>query len=826
MSLLRRVIALTLLSLLVLSSLPFQVARSADQVSYNPGPASVYHAPLSQMGLMAVAHSYRDVPSFLAQSGPLLGPSQPQSVDPGATRFINDSSYMPQSETTVAVDPSNPQRIVGGFNDARYFFCPYLRAADCPSGYTKSVSGFSTSTDGGASVSKSDDIPGIPVTETNLSSSTSGPGFLLSWGDPSVVAGTAGAFYYGSLAIDPDTGANGIMIAKSNANLWDPNFSCSTPLESPSTNSCWTTKLVYSNLTYQCVGDGLCGTTSFEDKDWLAVDLDTGSAFYGDVYIGWTHFFTEGTSGAYLAMCTPFLSCVMLSGGPAALASGADPYADFSTPAVGGDGTVYLAWCTFGTASTFGPVDCEVRSSSPGGTAFGAVHEIMSFMGIGTDLPGDSAIIGFATEQFRASSTLTFASDSSGATNSLYFAIPLCTSGNYYDFQDLVLFPSDNPGNCGTSAVIFAKSANRGVDWTTPVSISTPAVVVQPTITVDPATAAVVVAYYSSQFDAFDHRLDVIASISNDGGLTFSDTRVTPVSNEPNADPSLFDYVRAFGGAFVVPQYGDYMGAAAFGGKVWVLFTGNYAVEGGTLQSDPFLAVTGETSASLSLGSNSEDAAPGAEVTYEVGGLTPGVPFTLTVDWDGVGVNLASGTTNSSGGSAGNFTVPNIQSQVYVVVARDSGGITAASRLGVGQVSLSGVLASLSAIQSAVGDVSQSLNGLQSSISAQLSSVNSSLSSATSSRVASLDSALNTAVSDIESTISNSVSGPSAAITVVEGLLLVAIALLIVLILMSRSRAKKEALPPSKQQPPSPPETSPQTTPSEGTVPGPAGGSA
>src|SRR5207245_523305 len=99
--------------------------------------------------------------------------------------------------------------------------------------------------------------------------------------------------------------------------------------------------------------------------------------------------------------------------------------------------------------------------------------------------------------------------------------------------------------------------------------------------------------YYTTQYDNFNHRIDVVASISNNHGQTFHQSRVTSVSNEPNSDPNMYNYIvpNGLGGSFSVPQYGDYFEATARGGTLWVLFTANYAVEAGTFQADPFLAV-------------------------------------------------------------------------------------------------------------------------------------------------------------------------------------------------------------------------------------------
>ncbi|QQG49117.1 MAG: hypothetical protein HY247_02040 [archaeon] len=782
-------IAIALLFLVPLAP----AAGTPTGVSYNPGAASVYHAPLSQMGIVAVARSHVAGESLVYPTGSSNLASS-LSVPVSLTRFINDSSYTPQSETTLALDPSNASHIVGGFNDGRYFFCPSLRFADCPDGYTKSVSGFTTSADGGSTLLKSDDIPGISVTEKNLTSSISGPGFLVSWGDPSLAAGPGGVFYYGSLAIDPDSGANGVMLAKSNSNLWDPSNSCATHLATPSTNSCWSTKLIYANLTYQCPATGICGTTSFEDKDAIAVDLDQASPFFGSVYVAWNHFFSDGRSGSYLARCTPSLSCTMLSGGASPLVSGPDPYADFATPVVATDGTVYVAWCNFGTASTFGPVDCQSRLSAAGGASFGTVHPIMSFMGVGSDLPGYSAIVGFATEQFRASSEFSLAPDSSGSPSTLYFAIPLCVSGAFYDFQD-VLLPSDNPGNCGASEVFFMTSTDRGADWSSPSSISDRAVVIQPSISVDPDTGAVAVAYYTTKFDPFDHRVDVVVSVSKDGGQNFAELRLTPVSDEPDSDPSLFNYARTFGGALVVPQFGDYMTAAAGQGRVYVLFTGNYKSEGGTLQADPYLGWVPESPPELTLGPAAADAAPGDVVPYSVLGLDPGSAFGLSLDWSGVQVVLANGTVGPTGAVAGNFSVPNLQSRVYTVVAKDAKGTYATANLAVGQVSVSGILAALQGLSLAVASLNQSVTGAQAALSSQISALGTSvgdLQASVTDELAAFNSSLLTSFAAVDSQISRAISGPASTLNLIAVMLVISVVLLLATLYLLLTSRRKE----------------------------------
>jgi|GEM_PF-1981297 hypothetical protein len=580
--------SLSVLSLPSILSSNQRFPYSSAALSYNPAPANRFHSPLSSMGLIAVADALPAASSLSSTSaqgvsGDLQGVVP--SIQARATRFIEDSSYMPQSETSLAVDPNNPSHVVGAFNDGRWFFCPFLPVSNCPSGYTISLSGFTTSSDGGKTVMKSNDIPGISYPSNgSCQIYPNGECFLLSWGDPSVAVSPDGNFFYASLAIDPTSGANGVMITKSDPSLWQPGDPCVTGINTPWHNECWKKPVfVFGNLS--------AGAVSFEDKDRIAVDTDPSSPFFGSVYISWDHFYPNGTSASFLARCTNDLdSCTMLSGGPKPPISGSDIFADWTTVVVGKDGAVYVTWCNIGTFTTFGPVSCKVASSPPGGNDFGKPHDVFSFMGQGTTMPQARFLIGFASEQFRTASIEAMAVDKSSASNNLYWTIAVCTSGKYYVLPGGA---ADNPGDCGLSSIIFTSSSDGGVHWSKAQIVSLEAVNVQPFITVDPANGNLYVLYYTTQFDPFNHRIDVVASKSSNEGLTFSQVRITSVSNEPDSDPAYYDYFTpsGFGGSFIVPQYGDYFEGVALHGRLYVLYTANYASELGTLQTDPWLSV-------------------------------------------------------------------------------------------------------------------------------------------------------------------------------------------------------------------------------------------
>lgn len=559
-------------------------------VSYNPAPLDRFHAPLSTPGILGAMVNGPDylglAPTNSVTNGPgaASDPSGMTSVPVNALRFIQDNSYMPQSETTVAaLSSGGTTYVLSGVNDARYFFCSALPATDCPSGWTFSLSGFSLGTASGATPAlvMSNNIPGILYRSTVNKNYV---GFLVSWGDPEVAAAPDGTFYYAALAIDPATGNNGIMLAKSNGNLLSAPSTCITPQSAPWTNPCWSTTFVFGSLTgFLSMGVASHVPLTFEDKEVIAVDNNANSATFGDVYIAWDHFAANGTSAGYLALCTESLSCSIVASGanPVSLNSA---FAGFTTPTVAPDGTVYVTWCNFGTFTTLGPISCSVRASPAGGASFGPAANVVSFDGAGTMFPNYLGLNGYATEQFRTASIPSIAAFGSN----VYFVVDLCTSGNYYNF-----FGGITPGNCGTSGILYSMSSDHGATFSTPTLLADGNVNVQPWVTADRVTGNVSVVYYTTQFDPFNHRTDVVSQYSTDGGQTFTEHRVTSVSDEPNSDPAMYDYTvsSGFGGSFIVPQYGDYFQAVSFQGTLYVVFTGNYAAVMGTFQADPFLSI-------------------------------------------------------------------------------------------------------------------------------------------------------------------------------------------------------------------------------------------
>lgn len=116
----------------------------------------------------------------------------------------------------------------------------------------------------------------------------------------------------------------------------------------------------------------------------------------------------------------------------------------------------------------------------------------------------------------------------------------------------------------GYADIFLSKSSDEGLSWSEPVSVTNAIPGSQnffPAIDVDPLTGEITIIYYSNQLSGY--YLDVFVARSNDGANTFTNTRITTTSFDPNA-----------GSSTPTPLIGDYIDVAAVppGGfiGVWV----------------------------------------------------------------------------------------------------------------------------------------------------------------------------------------------------------------------------------------------------------------
>jgi hypothetical protein len=229
----------------------------------------------------------------------------------------------PQSETSIAIDPSNPAIVVGGSNEIDRLPMRAYYSSDAGSTW--------------AGV----DLP-LPPTRTNN-------GFDFG-SDPGVAWDAHGTVYYSYIVVFFSAGGaiNGSEVAVA---------------RSHDDGQTW--KATYFHLA--------SGGAKFNDKPMIAVDTDPTSPHEGTIYVAWDT--TNGTGG--VPSTTGILVSHSTDGGKTfskavfASQTHAGPRFGFAAdPFVAPGGTVHIAWHDFVTNAL------NEAASTDGGLSFGPIHTI------------------------------------------------------------------------------------------------------------------------------------------------------------------------------------------------------------------------------------------------------------------------------------------------------------------------------------------------------------------------------------------------------------------------------------------------------------------
>jgi hypothetical protein len=267
----------------------------------------------------------------------------------------------------------------------------------------------------------------------------------------------------------------------------------------------------------------------FEDKEYPACD-HTNGAYAGSLYIAWTQF--DRYSSAATADSTrilfswsrdqgaTFAPPVRVSDRGGNCVDG-DNTVEGAVPAVGPDGTVYLAWA--------GPRGIEFDRSTDGGRTWGADRVISNIPG-GWDFP--------VAGVFRANGLPITKTDTSIGPH----------SGRVY-----VAWSDQRNGD---TDVFLMFSDDRGAHWSPRVRVNGDAVgngrdQFFPWIDVDPMTGRVHLVYYDRRATT-DTGTEVWLATSTDGGATFTEEVISQSPFTP--EPTVF--------------FGDYIGLSAHNGHV------------------------------------------------------------------------------------------------------------------------------------------------------------------------------------------------------------------------------------------------------------------
>src|SRR5437016_14292721 len=205
----------------------------------------------------------------------LSSPLDGTTIVPPDVLVNQDTAAAPQNETAIAVDPNNPNRIVGGANDyvTRTWSC-FVGTTPC-SALGDAYSGTYYSNNDGSSwcCNSSPNSNYVPTTNpSQIGTLIPGVEHLVdgpydAGGDPALAFDSQGHVFYVGNAFNRNTPPNAEAVNKGtfdgsgNLTWGSPTFI--NPMTSPST---------------------------FNDKPWIAVDSHVGSTFQDRIYVTWTRF--------------------------------------------------------------------------------------------------------------------------------------------------------------------------------------------------------------------------------------------------------------------------------------------------------------------------------------------------------------------------------------------------------------------------------------------------------------------------------------------------------------------------------------------------------
>lgn len=248
------------------------------------------------------------------------------------------------------------------------------------------------------------------------------------------------------------------------------------------------------------------GTVVHNDEPYIAVDRSPGSPYRGNAYVGYTPLATTSSSIFVQRTLDQGTSWEQ----PPNRLSDPRGIHDRSSIAIGFSGEVYAGYIVTGPDSP----SALLRISYNGGINYEPpINRQSTFISSVVPSPSPLPVPNYA---FRVQTNLSLGADISVGPN----------SGTVYAVW--------NDARNGYTDVLLCQSPD-GLLWSDPISITGAPAGSQnffPSITVSPFAGTIRVIYYSNRIDGF--LLDVYVAESFDGGITFTNRRLTTTSFNPN----------------------------------------------------------------------------------------------------------------------------------------------------------------------------------------------------------------------------------------------------------------------------------------------------
>ena len=346
-----------------------------------------------------------------------------------ATTAACSTGRRSQNEPTVAVNPHNTDVVVAGAND----YCTQIVNGDVWVGYYRSTNGGSTWRDSL--------VPGYPADTSAAGVASPVHGQCGAAGDPSQTFDADGRLFYAFICFNRAKPVNGgVFVARYTGDGGTYDRTVQVKGGTPS-------------------GQFLTGL--FQDKINLTVD-QTAGAFSGNVYVAWSQYNSFApTNGVLLSRSTDhgltYSRPVRVT--PVALGT-----ASFADLAVGPDGTVYLAFLTYPSASN-PHSDVWLSASTDGGVSFGPAAHVATislfdstqFSGNGATQCGDGPFECPSGLTFsRFTSTVAVAADAAG--------VHVVWNGELANGQSKV-FVANSPDGTSWPAAATLDAVPAGHQW-------------------------------------------------------------------------------------------------------------------------------------------------------------------------------------------------------------------------------------------------------------------------------------------------------------------------------------------------------------------------
>lgn len=254
----------------------------------------------------------------------------------------------------------------------------------------------------------------------------------------------------------------------------------------------------------------IASQTGSEDKEYIASDLTPGSPYYNNLYMSWTSFssnivnlLTKSTDGGISWTAGIEINDVNNVG------QGSDL-------AIGLNGDVYVTWLT----GDFNNDIIMFDKSVDGGESMGT--DVVVGQGTTPNIPITSSGVTFPS----------IATDISGSSYRGNIYVTWCDARN------------------GDPDIFISRSTNRGVNWSAPLRVNDDAVSngklqCWPWIEVNDS-GKISIVYYDSRNTSSNTIIDAYLALSTDGGVSFTNYRLSTQSfptNAPNTAVRFGDYI-------------------------------------------------------------------------------------------------------------------------------------------------------------------------------------------------------------------------------------------------------------------------------------------